>query len=230
MKIKKGFLIFILTFLAPSFALAESTCSVEPFTTTVSQGEAANISVLLYPDDMSADFEVSLGSLPNAVESGFLNKENIEIIGKTRKLPLIIETKQSAQMGSFMVAIIYKTREAQDFICQFNLEIEKNIGASVAELDQKVQNVTSKSITFGTLGVQHPPFTKKLVRKSVGKEVTVLQERLRILGFFPKNQSSTGYFGSITEHSVKEFQKSRGIEVLGIVGPKTRKALNELTY
>lgn len=57
-----------------------------------------------------------------------------------------------------------------------------------------------------------------------GSEVTKLQTRLKELGFFTGD--ITGYFGSITEKAVKDFQIAKGIEPLGIVGPKTRTALN----
>ena len=39
----------------------------------------------------------------------------------------------------------------------------------------------------------------------------------------------TGYFGNLTREAVKRFQAKHGIDPLGIVGPKTRAKLNELS-
>jgi peptidoglycan hydrolase-like protein with peptidoglycan-binding domain len=54
-----------------------------------------------------------------------------------------------------------------------------------------------------------------------------LQDLLKCLGYFPKEQSSTSQFGSITEQAVKDFQKINGIEQAGYVGPATREELNK---
>ncbi len=69
-------------------------------------------------------------------------------------------------------------------------------------------------------------FKKTLYFGQKNQEVVKLQDRLKELGFFPKDIDSTGWFGPITEKAVKEFQKSKGIYPCGIVGPRTRKALN----
>ena len=69
-------------------------------------------------------------------------------------------------------------------------------------------------------------FTASLSVGSRGDEVVRLQCFLQNLGFFPKNIECTGYFGSITKTAVEGFQAARGIESIGIVGPKTRAALN----
>jgi len=64
----------------------------------------------------------------------------------------------------------------------------------------------------------------QLLRKGMrSQEVKNLQERLRDLGFF--EHEPTGFFGEITEEAVKKFQKSKNLEVDGIVGPNTWKML-----
>ena len=40
--------------------------------------------------------------------------------------------------------------------------------------------------------------------------------------------SVTGYYGPITTHAVKHFQKHFGLDVVGVVGPKTLKKMNDL--
>ena len=61
------------------------------------------------------------------------------------------------------------------------------------------------------------------------EEVRILQDCLKYLGCFPKEQESTGFFGSITQEAVKIFQQRYSISpVSGYVGPLTKAKLNEL--
>ncbi|MED3646429.1 peptidoglycan-binding protein [Halalkalibacterium halodurans] len=55
-------------------------------------------------------------------------------------------------------------------------------------------------------------------------DVKELQEALKKKGFF-NYHTSTGYFGSITENAVREFQMKHGLQVDGIAGPQTLNAL-----
>ena len=64
-----------------------------------------------------------------------------------------------------------------------------------------------------------------LKKGSRGTEVRKLQEQLNKLGY--KAGAVDGIFGSRTESAVKAFQRANGLAVDGIVGPKTRKELNE---
>ena len=64
-------------------------------------------------------------------------------------------------------------------------------------------------------------------------EIKVLQDILKYEQLFPLNVESTGYFGSITQKAVKEFQQrykiaSVGVPGFGRVGPLTRDQLNRL--
>jgi len=58
-----------------------------------------------------------------------------------------------------------------------------------------------------------------LMKGAEGEEVRVLQERLRVAGYYYGN--ATGIFGPITEESVKRFQEAYKLDVDGIVGPAT---------
>lgn len=55
-------------------------------------------------------------------------------------------------------------------------------------------------------------------------DVKELQEALKKKGFF-NYHTSTGYFGSITEDAVREFQMKHGLQVDGIAGPQTLNTL-----
>ena len=59
-------------------------------------------------------------------------------------------------------------------------------------------------------------------------DVIALQNCLKYLGLFPKNVSSTGYFGALTKKAVQDFQTSQKITADGIVGPVTRAKLNTI--
>lgn len=71
-------------------------------------------------------------------------------------------------------------------------------------------------------------YTETLYIGIKSDEVKMLQEELQGLGFFSKSVEPTGYFGPITDAAVRAFQAANGIEAIGIVGPKTRAALNTL--
>jgi 3D (Asp-Asp-Asp) domain-containing protein len=60
-------------------------------------------------------------------------------------------------------------------------------------------------------------------------DVKALQEYLLTKGVFPYH-TTTGYYGPITEESVKTFQKKYGLKVDGIAGPKTNGKIKILRY
>lgn len=70
-------------------------------------------------------------------------------------------------------------------------------------------------------------FTDYLELDSTNVQVRPLQELLQCLGYFPADVDPTGYFGPVTEESVKKFQANHGIEAVGYVGPQTRAELNK---
>lgn len=69
---------------------------------------------------------------------------------------------------------------------------------------------------------QAPPLLK---RGSEGWQVKRLQKLLRQNGLFPEPAKIDGDFGEITETAVRSFQELNGLEVDGVVGPNTWKAL-----
>lgn len=67
--------------------------------------------------------------------------------------------------------------------------------------------------------------TKTLKFGMNDEQVIILQKVLQNKGYFPINTIPTGYFGSITLKSLKNFQKDFGLTVDGIVGILTKKYL-----
>jgi len=68
-------------------------------------------------------------------------------------------------------------------------------------------------------------FKSFLTVGSSGIAVTELQKKLIVLGYLKVD--ATGYFGQLTKKAVQAFQKSKGLEQVGFVGPGTRAALNK---
>lgn len=56
-----------------------------------------------------------------------------------------------------------------------------------------------------------------------------LQSRLKSLGYFPERVRATGYYGAITEESVRKFQRAYGLPPNGIAGASTVAKLEEVT-
>lgn len=79
-------------------------------------------------------------------------------------------------------------------------------------------------------------FNTPLHNGSSGEAVSALQQTLQNQNFFTFPQI-TGYFGPVTEKSVQDFQRSKGIVSFGTpattgygrVGPQTQAALNGAT-
>lgn len=61
---------------------------------------------------------------------------------------------------------------------------------------------------------------------STGQEVTELQATLKKLGYFHVNP--TGYYGSITETAVSQFQRDFDVPSTGYTGPLTRAKLDQV--
>ena len=59
-----------------------------------------------------------------------------------------------------------------------------------------------------------------------GPEVLVIQEKLEALGYAPGTLD--GIYGDTTASAVRAFQRDHGLEVDGVVGPKTRQALGKV--
>lgn len=93
--------------------------------------------------------------------------------------------------------------------------------AKVSELNGKITTLKSE--------VPAEPafvFSMDLRRGNANGDVKQLQDVLAKQGFF--SAAPNGNFGPATEAAVKQFQKAMGIAALGVVGPATRSALNQL--
>jgi hypothetical protein len=95
----------------------------------------------------------------------------------------------------------------------------------VAALARATSTFASTTIILPTPEKVTYTFTKRLALGSTGAEVKNLQKVLRALGYFD-HPTITGYYGALTQKAVKEFQRSKGLEAVGFVGPRTRAELS----
>ncbi|QSJ14753.1 peptidoglycan-binding protein [Nostoc sp. UHCC 0702] len=97
-----------------------------------------------------------------------------------------------------------------------------------ATASTQVKKVSTTSTTVKTTSTASSATTKRrnpnyLGKGDEGEDVRVLQEQLRVAGFYYGN--ATGIFGPITEEAVKRFQDAYKLDADGIVGPATRAKL-----
>lgn len=69
----------------------------------------------------------------------------------------------------------------------------------------------------------HKSYGSSLSHGSSGYKVVKLQNKLAHYGYFHAN--STGYYGKITAHAVKAFQRDYGLHADGVAGPRTLAAM-----
>lgn len=192
----------LLVLLSPLPARAAEICSVHPSEVIITVGASAKATITV----LGSTTELILGGMPNGVVG--------EIVRVNNDFNLSITANPQAQSGSFSIPVVYKAAGKDQVGCQFNLMIEKE-GVWTVQSAFKDPQINTQ-------------FTRRMSVGSRGEEVKALQEKLKVLKFFPADLAPTSYFGPITEKAVMEFQKSRGIEPIGIVGPKTRAELNKL--
>ncbi|MGI6200169.1 MAG: peptidoglycan-binding protein [Christensenellales bacterium] len=66
-----------------------------------------------------------------------------------------------------------------------------------------------------------------LVYGDTSDAVKQAQQQLKKAGYLSAN--ATGYFGDATLEAVKDFQKDKGIQTLGVIGPATKEALGKVS-
>ena len=82
-------------------------------------------------------------------------------------------------------------------------------------------------ITLFTLSLTNASPSQALEKGNKSSEVTALQKQLQTAGYF--NGPVTGYYGTLTQQAVSEFQKTKGLTVSGIADEATLQALNPET-
>lgn len=81
------------------------------------------------------------------------------------------------------------------------------------------ENPQARKVSTGNSVASKRHTSNFLERGDEGEDVRILQERLRIAGFYTGN--STGIYGPITEEAVKRFQETYNLVPDGVVGSAT---------
>ena len=99
-------------------------------------------------------------------------------------------------------------------------------GLSGWSIQAYLAKATTAAAAAAPVAAASLPITHTLALGWTGEEVSALQAILKRLGMF--TDEVTGYFGSITEQAVKQFQAQNNLSAVGIVGPMTREVLNQM--
>lgn len=115
----------------------------------------------------------------------------------------------------------------------------KEVDPRIQELERRVEELRRLIANFGkkekdpafspNASAPHPQITRTLKKGMRGNDVRDLQLFFKgISGIYPEGIVS-GYFGSLTEVAVKRFQKSYNLPQIGIVGPRTKATIEEIS-
>jgi peptidoglycan hydrolase-like protein with peptidoglycan-binding domain len=118
---------------------------------------------------------------------------------------------------------------AQIFAASVTIEqLQEQIKALQAQITQMSAELSATKKDVAVIK-EELRITKTLKHDMSDEEVIKLQEFLSTMPDIYPEGMVTGYFGSLTEKAVKKWQGENGLESVGIVGPKTRAKLGELS-
>jgi hypothetical protein len=109
--------------------------------------------------------------------------------------------------------------------------------ADTSESSTVIVIVPELTVTKSETSIQTPALVGTFRMYATNTQTVQLQNFLKETGFFPATVQSTGYYGTITQKAVQKFQCKQNIVCkgtptstgYGIVGPKTRAAINTST-
>jgi peptidoglycan hydrolase-like protein with peptidoglycan-binding domain len=93
--------------------------------------------------------------------------------------------------------------------------------------NRSISSVMSVVLSAAVFGTAVPAIATTIKFGDSGEQVVQVQMRLQELGYF--KSKATGYYGSLTENAVKNFQQNNGLAPDGVIGAKTQEALAQ-TY
>ena len=184
---------------------------------------------------LAAVFSITAVFLPVAV---FADHSDMHTIQQLKTQVASLQQAVASLLGSTNLVLALSDEErleaAKQELQSFEEQAKKREAQNVKDretelLKEEIESSKSKikelEIRLGkTSGLN---LARTLQKGSTGDDVKDLQEFLaKDKDVYPEGLA-TGYFGSLTENAVKNFQNKNGIEPVGIVGPKTRAVLNE---
>jgi hypothetical protein len=130
---------------ASSVFASDDRCVIEPFGTTMAQGERSDITVRISVDKPEDTIDLRMGNLPTFVEGGFDKKTKIEPADLIASSKILLNAQPTAQTGSFMIPIEYTISGQKPMICQFSLVILKGEteGGSTGSIEEEIVSRTT---------------------------------------------------------------------------------------
>jgi len=193
-----------------------SKITTEISTTTINKKqEALQPQQTFSAEDIVTITEITPTPFTSKISRGDFNDEVVKLQKVLRELGFFTYPENTGYFGLI-------TEEAvKEFQKEHGIETVGTVGPKTRA------TLNSRTSAEVVTQLPTPKFSQYIVLGTFSEEVTRLQQVLRKLGFFvyPEN---TGYFGSITSEAVKDFQRNRGIDTVGVVGPQTRRILNAL--
>jgi hypothetical protein len=107
-------------------------------------------------------------------------------------------------------------------LLEIKTDPERNVSVINPETDKEKAD---KKINLNDLSIQ---LTGESFNMSTSEDIKNIQRVLVKLGFLDQ-QYITGVYGPLTTEAVRKFQEQNGIEQTGLVGPKTKAKLEEMT-
>jgi hypothetical protein len=194
------------------YAHAESLCDIEPFTTRLSAGSSANLSITTTLGSSDTAFDVELGDLPTNVESGFLDANLRDMLSATKRASLVIRAREDAQTGSFMIPVLIRIATTspsgvEQTICQFNLVIERPATGTSDTGISAIPSRMNRSISQGILPTTVSLFDTSqvsTVAESQDSVVPVTRTMPKVFRHFSTNVASVGYYGAMFSRKILE--------------------------
>jgi peptidoglycan hydrolase-like protein with peptidoglycan-binding domain len=134
-------------------------------------------------------------------------------VGRQANKPVVVNTQTAQAKKPTSNTEVKKPQTAQAKKPTPNTEVKKP------------QTAQAKKPTPTTVATKRSN-PNLLTKGDEGEQVRVLQEQLRVAGYYFGN--STGVFGPITEEAVKRFQQAYKLDDDGVVGPETQRRLPAL--
>ena len=147
-------------------------------------------------------------------------KENI--VSENGMLQTVPATDDENQTGTGDTTTVTDQQDGTDNTAAGNTNDATSDGTNTEGTDNTGDGTTSYQDP-NISGSEQPTSYELLKPESEGDAVTKLQERLIELKYM--TDKATGYYGTVTEDAVYEFQKKNGLTADGIAGSETQTKL-----
>ncbi len=189
---------------------------------------AALFTGLLYVPMVQA--ETSSQSLPSSflTSIGQLTGSLTELLSLITKAPQEQATSKATSLQASAIGAFSDQSKIKEIVQKIQSQTNALEALKVAVEQSKTGVDFGSSVSQAAQAVR--PAVQQIERTlsvgSTGEDVKIVQQYLVSQDLFSE-KSVTGYYGALTSAAVKDFQNKIGLEPVGIVGPKTKEAMNK---